>query len=338
MSFSQIGVISQNTPRELYELSIHKENEILWFYEIESCFAYLLYKNLDLILIDNDIFNKESVVKYVKTIQQMYPHILLKNINYSSSYDLLNKKVYIPKLEDLFLPKHHSTVFQPIVKINNNGYDIIGFECLSRFNYYEQLLGPDFVFSYAQESLELQKYDELSLHRSIIRAPFINNKLVFINVRPITLNAPNFEENLLSILNDNNKAPEQIVIELTEQNCIFSEKLLKNKCNNLKKLGFKIAIDDFGVGISNLGLVELMCPDFIKISGKFVNELLTDATKQKIICNILELCQSLGIKAIVENIENEEQKLLLHKLNAHYAQGFFFSKPLQIEELLLISS
>lgn len=334
MSLNQIGVISKQQSRNLSELSSYKAEQIIWFCEMESCFAYLLYKDLDLIFIDNNSLND----KYEKLIQQMYPHIKMHKFDYSLSFEPLKCKTYVPKLEELFLSNHHATVFQPIVKIKPDGFETIGFECLSRFTYYEQLFGPDFVFSYAQESLELQKYDELSLHRSIIRAPVIKNNLIFINVRPITLNAHNFEENLLAVLHKYNKNPQQIVIELTEQSCIFSENLLKDKCLNLKSLGFQIAIDDFGVGISNLGLVEIMSPNFIKISGKFVNDLLTDFTKQKIITNILELAHSLNIKAIVENIENQEQKALLHKLNASYAQGFLFSKPLKLQELLNFSS
>ncbi len=331
-----IGIVCAQEPVELGFLSDkYLDEKIIWFNQIESCFAYLLYDSLDKIFIDKEVvLTNNSNAKYENLIKQMYPHIHVENFlfDYSPKPCKALKK-YFPLLDDLFLEVHQQTVFQPIVQLSSNQPQIIGFECLSRFVYNKEIFSPDFVFSYAQENLKLQTYDELSLHRAILRAPNCQNYLTFVNVRPITLNNKNFETNLVSILKQCEKSPQQIVIELTEQNCIFAENLMREKCLSLKSLGFKLAIDDFGIGISNLSLVDIMRPDFIKISGKFSNDLATDPFKQKIIINVLELSASLGIKAVVENVENHQQKEILQNLGAQYAQGFLFYKPLVKNEL-----
>lgn len=334
-----IGIVSAQEPVELGFLSNkYLDKKIIWFNQIESCFAYLLYDSLDEIFIDKDvILVNNSNAKYEKLIKQMYPHITVENLFFDYTNNTCNTlKKYFPMLDDLFLEVHHQTVFQPIMHLSDEPLQIIGFECLSRFVYNKEIYSPDFVFSYAQENLKLQAYDELSLHRAILRAPNCRDYLIFVNVRPITLNNKNFEDNLVTILKQCKKSPEQIVIELTEQNCIFAENLMREKCLILKKIGFKLAIDDFGIGISNLSLVDIMRPDFIKISGKFTSNLVSDPFKQKIISNVLELSKSLGIKTVIENVENNQQKQVLQNLGARYAQGFLFYKPLQKTNLIKV--
>jgi EAL domain-containing protein (putative c-di-GMP-specific phosphodiesterase class I) len=127
--------------------------------------------------------------------------------------------------------------------------------------------------------------------------------------------------------------PTQIVMEITEQYSATCEQEIEGQCKSLQKLGFKLAIDDFGSGLSNLSMLEIIKPDFIKISGRFIQSVHTDKTRQKIIKNILMLAEDFGISAIVESIECQEQWRLVSELGASLAQGFHFYRPMPNTEL-----
>jgi EAL domain-containing protein (putative c-di-GMP-specific phosphodiesterase class I) len=127
--------------------------------------------------------------------------------------------------------------------------------------------------------------------------------------------------------------PEKIVIEVTEQYCNISEHEMSMQCKNLKNLGLRLALDDFGSGISNLSMLEIMKPSYIKISGRFIKNSHSDLRKQKIIKNVLDLACALDIIPIVESVELEQEWQQVKTLGARLAQGFYFFRPMDKEDL-----
>lgn len=333
----KIGVVSTELPHNAHLQTHLSDSSIFWFAEVEALFAYLFHESLDEVLIDEKILKDPNSCanKYQKLMAQMHPNLVIlgTRILEPQSLDQAKSVVYFPVLDSLFDNGELQSVFQPIVKPGMAGHQIIGFECLSRIRFENGIFTPEFLFNYAQEKLMLMHYDRLCLMQSLRLAPRFAEALIFVNVRPQTLISADFMSWFKALLKKNNLSPEQIVMEVTEQHCIISELEMESQCQELKSFGIKIAVDDFGSGISNLSMLEIMKPDFIKISGRFIKSSAQNVVKQKIIKNILDLAGDFKINAIVESVETKEEWLLAASLGAQFAQGFHFHRPMAQHEL-----
>lgn len=333
---SRIGVISPSFPPRCLKTSNALNPSVFWFSEIEACFAFLLNNMLDKVYIDSthaDI-NHTCITKYQLMIKQLHPHleIIFRDFNTSLAHKNINY-FYLPKLETLFKDGKLKSLFQPIVKRVGDTTKVYGFECLSRFLYNEHHYPPELIFNYAAEKLKLTNYDKICLAQSINLAPKHKDIAIFVNVRPQTLIAKDFCQWFKDLLSSNYLAPEQVVVEITEQYCNISEMELVDKCATLTKMGFKIAIDDYGSGLSNLHMLELIKPHYIKVSGRFTKNCHEDVVRQKIIKNVLTLVNDFNIKAVVESVETVDEWQMLKEYNAELGQGYYFYRPIEKAKL-----
>lgn len=334
----KIGVISPELPfPSLPSAYTPKASSVLWFNEIEAGFAYLLHDYFDRLIIDRSLldFSEAYTRKYQKLIEQLHPRLEMVFANFAEhqpSHDI-ERIIHFPKLDTVFKNGDLKSVFQPIVDATGPKPVIHGIECLSRFHFNGHFYAPEFIFNYAAEKLKLTSCDKICLMQALSLVPHDNNTLVFINVRPQTLISADFCTWFKSLLKKNQLLPEQIVIEVTEQYCNISEQEMSNQCQALKNQGLRLAIDDFGSGISNLSMIEVMKPSYIKVSGRFIKNSHLDPDKQKIIKNVLELAADFHITAIVESVEVEKEWQLVNSLGARLAQGFYFFKPMSQEDL-----
>lgn len=335
----KIGVISPELPtRSFTSAPVLNGSSLFWFNEIEAGFAYLLHDMLDKLYIDQNLIDGSHACtkKYQKLIEQMHPRLEICLANFDAPPMALNNVAtfrHFPKLDALFKNGEIKSVYQPIIEAYGKKQAIHGIECLSRVHYNGQYYAPEFIFNYAAEKLKLTNYDKICLMQALTLVPHHKNTLIFINVRPQTLICADFGPWFKSLLKKNQLLPEQIVIEVTEQYCVISEQEMTEQCNNLKNQGIRLAIDDFGAGISNLSMLEVMRPSYIKISGRFIKNSHQDVSKQKIIKNVLELAADFQIAAIVENVELDQEWQQLRALGARLAQGFYFYKPMAREAL-----
>jgi EAL domain-containing protein (putative c-di-GMP-specific phosphodiesterase class I) len=331
---SKIGVISPKLPHQ-DGLSFHAplDSHILWFNEIEAGFAYLLHDILDKLIIDRVFIDSSHAYtrKYQKLIEQIHPYLEMSFLDFdreSFSVEGLANLKYFPKLDTLFKNGDLKSLFQPIIELRGESHVIHGIECLSRFNFNGQFFAPEYIFNYAAEKLRLTNYDKICLMQALSIVPHDKNTLIFINVRPQTLIANDFNPWFKTVLKKNQLLPEQIVIEVTEQYCNISERAMIERCEYLRSQGLRLAIDDFGAGISNLSMLEIMKPSYIKISGRFIKNSHLDERKKKIIKNILDLANDFGIVPIVESVELVEEWHQVTKMGARLAQGFYFFRPM----------
>ena len=118
-----------------------------------------------------------------------------------------------------------------------------------------------------------------------------------------------------------------ITIEITErENVIITDTLLAD-IGELRTLGCKLALDDFGSGYSTYQFLNLFRPEYLKIEGAFVRGMLDNEADRKIVEHIHDLAVSFGISTIAESVENEDTCLALLDLGIHNAQGFHLGSP-----------
>ncbi|WP_241768521.1 putative bifunctional diguanylate cyclase/phosphodiesterase [Mesobacillus subterraneus] len=102
--------------------------------------------------------------------------------------------------------------------------------------------------------------------------------------------------------------------------------------NRLKNLGIKIAVDDFGTGYSSLSYLKQFPIDVLKIDQSFIGDIKYNGKDAAIITTIIHLGKSLGMEVIAEGVEEQNQVEFLKDADCEKAQGFFFGKPLKVEE------
>lgn len=338
----KIGVISPELPTR-YSLpkSLRQPGMLLWFNEIEACFAYLLTEQLQKLYIDEAMFHNGPAYmkRYQRLMEQLHPNL---SIGLFSPIEIGQKEpnnpyqMHFPKLDALFKDGELKTVFQPIVRAEAQGLSIHGVECLSRFSYRGHVYAPEFIFNYASERLKQTTCDKMCMMQALELLPCKSEKPVFLNVRPQTLVSGNFILWFKELLKKHKLLPQQVVMELTEQYCNISEAEMIERCLIIQGMGVRLAIDDFGSGLSNLSMLEVIKPSYLKISGRFIRNVGIDVNKQKIVKNILDLAHAFGITPIVENVETEDEWQMISQLGACLAQGFHFFKPMNSEDFLAL--
>jgi EAL domain-containing protein (putative c-di-GMP-specific phosphodiesterase class I) len=102
----------------------------------------------------------------------------------------------------------------------------------------------------------------------------------------------------------------------------------------LKGLGVRLSIDDFGSGYSSLNYLKHMPIDMLKIDRSFVKDLTTDVDVRSITTAIVRMAQSLGVEVLAEGVEEEAQLEFLSSLKCDKIQGFLISRPIPAEEYI----
>ncbi|WP_206240573.1 putative bifunctional diguanylate cyclase/phosphodiesterase [Novosphingobium terrae] len=128
-------------------------------------------------------------------------------------------------------------------------------------------------------------------------------------------------------------APERIWIEVTETAVMRNAEAAAESLQAFRDLGVRIALDDFGTGYSSLGYVQRLPLDKVKIDRSFVTGLGSEKDGT-ITAAVITLCHTIGLTCVAEGVETDDQRRILQAAGCEHAQGYLFSKPLTLAELL----
>lgn len=157
--------------------------------------------------------------------------------------------------------------------------------------------------------------------------------MVSVNVSYSQIDNYNFRKDVLSILKEENFPAENLILELTEHCQTLNPKILQRHMNFFHQHGIRIAADDFGTGYSSYSLMKQLPFDHIKIDQTFIRDMIDHNVDQMIVFSMIEIAKYLDMKVCIEGVETEELFELIKELNPDYYQGYFFAKPLALQEL-----
>ncbi|MBT2659213.1 EAL domain-containing protein [Bacillus sp. ISL-18] len=224
-------------------------------------------------------------------------------------------------------------VYQPKVELASN--NIMGFEALIRWNHpkFGEVSPVEFI-PLLETTEDIVKVENWVLEQAIDANLKLNQGLMLnVNITAIHLLKEGFIEDLKTILIKANYPAQLLNIEITEGVALYDIEKTVCVLKKLKELGVRISLDDFGTGYSSLSYLSRLPVDYIKIDQSFVRDMETDESKIAIIQAIIKVAQSLKLKVIAEGVETNTQRDLLLTYQCDKGQGYFFSKPLEFEDL-----
>lgn len=242
-------------------------------------------------------------------------------------------------LDQVLASEGITPLLQPIANLNGEGEKLSTFavEGLIRGPQDSILFNPEILLSYASMKQRLFEIETLCISQILQASELLPDRLpLFINVRPRTLTGPAFVDELIANLDLHGYKPNQVVLELTEQQSIVNPRAFAKNLDILRQLGFRIALDDYGEGFANLHLVLDLKPDFLKICGTLCRDIDKDPRKQVMVRSTQEMAKGLGIPTIMEQVETREELSVIRSLGIDYAQGYFLARPQPAEQLLTL--
>jgi len=226
--------------------------------------------------------------------------------------------------------------YQPIVKLDTR--QIVGFEALVRWNHPEQGLISPYKFIEAAEDMGLLVsigkwvIGEACRQMSDWQARFPASGLyVTVNISGKQFAHAHLVADVRTAMRETRLDPARFQLEISEGVAMADPKLTSNVLSQLKHLGVRICVDDFGAAYSSLAWLRRYPLDMLKIDRSLIDNLLTDRPNADIVRLIIDLAHGLNLQVIAEGIEAASSLDLLRKLGCELGQGYLFSQPLEAD-------
>jgi diguanylate cyclase (GGDEF)-like protein len=230
--------------------------------------------------------------------------------------------------------------YQPIVSLITG--KISGFEALVRWQHPTRgLVSPTEFIPVAEETGLINAINtwvlqsachQLSIwqHQPVTPEPLT----ISVNLSARLFLQPNFVEQIDRIIYETKINPTYLELEITESVIMENTNAIKIIFQQLKQRSIKLVMDDFGTGYSSLSYLHSFPLNALKIDKSFVKRMQDNKENMGLVPAMIGIANSMGMSAIAEGVETEEQLAQLRSLNCNFAQGFLFSEP--IEQQLVI--
>ena len=246
-------------------------------------------------------------------------------------------RVLAADLEDAIKKRQLFLLYQPQINCEEK---CIGAEALIRWVHpVVGFIYPPLIIQLAKEKnmlskLEMFIFDEAARAVSEIQKNISEDFKISINITNESLAWDGFEKCMEESVEKHNIPNEKLWLEITEQDALSSSIDIIDKLQNLKKKGHKFLIDDFGMGHTSLMYLQTNYFDVVKLDGALTRDILNNTRNSDIIASIVYLGQSLHFTTVAEYVETKEQRDELAALGCDAFQGYLYSKPIPLNELI----
>ncbi|MGQ3890179.1 EAL domain-containing protein [Legionella sp. CNM-1927-20] len=227
--------------------------------------------------------------------------------------------------------------YQPLVSVASN--KIIGVEALLRWNHPKLgMLAPNSFLSTAEKTGLIIPIGNWVLRTACLQTKRwqeagFSDLTVAVNISGSQILRKDFIQIVKEALKESGLEPHYLELEITEHIILENSNDVFNTMRILRDMGIKIAMDDFGVGYSNLNYVKFFPFDKIKIDKSFIQGIDTNIDDKNIIEAIINMTKSMGLQVLAEGVETKEQLEFLRNHHSNQIQGYYISPPLEASSL-----
>ncbi|MFV9328041.1 EAL domain-containing protein [Citrobacter europaeus] len=243
----------------------------------------------------------------------------------------------VKALKTAIAQRQFRPVYQPI--FNSQTGKIAGIEVLARWTHPQYgIIPPDVFIPLAEEQGLIASLTHQLIQQVIAdlqpRLPLFPKGLYLnLNLSPENCLDPRFESDAVAVMQKLAPGQVQLVIEITESRPLHFTPQLSEWFASLRKSNIAVALDDFGTGYSNLCYLHALEPEFIKIDKLFVGQI-GEGGDTRIIDTLIELAQKMNLRMIAEGVETRAQADYLRVKRCDFLQGYYFCRPVPLEELI----
>lgn len=245
--------------------------------------------------------------------------------------ELVNKNEFDQQLQILY---------QPIVEKNEqNEYKIIGAEALLRWRNHELgLVKPSKFIPIAEETNLISEIGEWLFQKSCTEYQKLQDKYgrplyLSLNFSPRQIRTPDIVEKIEKILYLTKFTPQMLQLELTETSYLDDHADVDFIIRQFKRMGIRLALDDFGVGFASLSYLHKVPASTIKIDRSFIKYMSTSQHHRELVKSIIVLGENLEKDVVAEGVEQVEDLYLLNSHRCYKYQGYLFSEPIELSAL-----
>ncbi|MCF6194147.1 MAG: EAL domain-containing protein, partial [Kangiellaceae bacterium] len=227
--------------------------------------------------------------------------------------------------------------YQPKVNMETGLVD--GMEALARWN--SPKLGripPDEFIVLAEETGQIISLGAQLLRKAVAQTKQWVDAGIMKGRTSVNMSAHQFlhddlAEQVSTILREEKLDAKYLELELTESACIQDMDKTIRQMNTLRKLGIQLALDDFGTGYSSLAQLKTLPLDTLKVDKSFIDNIQTSIRDVNVVKAIIDIARSLELDVVIEGVESQAQCDYLWQCRAKIIQGYFFSKPIDPNEM-----
>ncbi len=227
--------------------------------------------------------------------------------------------------------------FQPKVSLSTGL--IVGAEALLRWTHPTRgKIEPDKVVALAEEHGRVGMITFFVLNHALVQARKALDRYPYfriaINISALDLRDRLFVPQLEQIIAAHRFPVANIILEITETAPIENDEVVSQTMRDLKRMGIKLSVDDFGMGHASLEYLRRIPADEVKIDRSFVSGIEASEDDRALVGSAIQMIHSLGRTAVAEGVESARVVELLREMGCEEAQGYYFSHPVAMDDLL----
>jgi diguanylate cyclase (GGDEF)-like protein len=231
--------------------------------------------------------------------------------------------------------------YQPVINIDKNQID--GFEALLRWKHPTLgYISPERFIPIAEKSGLIRSIGKWVLESAIEQTQqwskeFLSDRVfnIAVNLSGVQIINENLVSQISEALERSQMSADNLHLEVTETMLVEKKEQAKCVMTKIRKLGASLSIDDFGKGYCSLTYLQEFDFDILKIDKDFVQDLENDKGLQ-LVRALMMLAKDFNMKVVAEGVETEKQLLLLKEMGRPYIQGYYFSRPLSVDDMGLM--